>query len=568
MSSGIRGRARWARQLPLGLLLAAIVVGLGWPLGSILIEAVHKDGHFTFAVLAETLATDGLGATLANTAVVVVAASLIGTVTGVALAIVATKLQLRWAAMFRAIPLVPLTVAPLVGAIGWVFLLAPRTGWINLAIRHFTGGDEGPLNIFSLPGVVFVTSLYIVPYVFATMAAALDRINAETFEAYMLNGTGRVGAAWRVVTGVLRPALLAGLVLATIEAAIQFSIPLILNVRVLTTSIYEFVQHASPARRDIAAALALLVLLFGGLLTVLEVLILGKRRYGGLGGRGLAQQRWSFGRVTDRLLAGAAVLYLLVAAVLPVLAILLVSILPYWKPDFALADLTTRHYQRVFGSGNFVEAGLNSLGLATVGVLVVVVLALTISLARARGRGRLGQALYVAGNLPLGVPGVVLGLGALILFTTGPLPLYGSLVGLVLAYVIHHLPLGLRNIDPVVHQVGRELEEAARINGAGEARVLRDVTVPLVLPGILAGAAVTMILMLREFPMSALLATPTTKVLSVFLVNSFENGVFPQVAAMAMGLSLASMIGVVFLQWIGRRVRFGRGAPAAGKTGG
>ena len=150
----------------------------------------------------------------------------------------------------------------------------------------------------------------------------------------------------------------------------------------------------------------------------------------------------------------------------------------------------------------------------------------------------------------------ILGLGALILFTTGPIPLYGSVWALVLAYVIHFLPLGIRNIDPVVHQVGAELEEAARVNGAGEPRVLLDVTVPLVLPGILAAAAVTMILMLREFPVSALLATPTTRVVSVFLVNSFENGVFPQVAAMAIGLSAASMLGVVLLQLAGNRVRF------------
>lgn len=560
--------ARSLRQVGLGLLLVLILVALGWPLLSILLEAVYKNGAFTSAVIGETLTADGLGKILFNTGVIIVCASVIATVAGVVLAIVATKLQLPWAAAFRAIPLVPLTIAPLVGAIGWVFLLAPRTGWINILLRQFTGGDEGPLNIFSLPGVVFVTSLYIVPYVFATMAAALDRTNAETFEAFMLNGTGRVGAAVRVVTGVLRPALLAGFILATIEAAIQFSIPLILNVHVLTTSIYDYVQHASPARRDMAAALALLVLLFGATLTIAEVLILGRRRYTSVGGRGLSQQRWSFGKVTDRVLAGFAVAYLVVAAVLPTLAILLVSVLPYWRPDFSIADFTTRHYVRVFNSGSFLDAAWNSLWLAGTGVIAVVLLSLLISLVRARTRSRIGQALYVVGNLPLGIPGVVLGLGALILFTTGGVPLYGTLTALVLAYIVHFLPLGLRNIDPIVHQVGKELEEAARVNGAGEGRVLKDITIPLVLPGILAAAAVTMILMLREFPLSALLATPTTKVLSVFLVNSFENGVFPQVAAMAMGLSLVSMIGVLFLQWVGRRVKFGkRSSPGAVNVG-
>jgi len=560
--------AKWLQQASLWLLLAVIVFALGAPLAEIMLEAVVKKGVLTTAILVETATSEGLGTILINTGIIIVVSSLAATVSGVVLAIVATKLNLRWAASFRVIPLVPLTIAPLVGAIGWVFLLAPRTGWINLILRKVFNieGDEGPLNIFTLPGVIFVTTLYIVPYVFSTIASALERTNAETFEAFMLNGTGRFGAAFRVVTGVLRPALLAGFILATLEAAIQFSIPLILNVHVLTTSIFDYVQHASPARRDLSAALALLVLLFGAVLTLAEVLILGRRRYTSVGGRGLSQQRWSFGRVADRVMAGLAVFYLLVAAVLPTLAILLVSILPYWNPDFSVSDFTTRHYIKVFNQGNFLDAALNSLGLATIGVVAVIAISLLISLVRARTRGRIGQALYLAGNLPLGVPGVVLGLGALILFTTGPIPLYGTLTALILAYIIHHLPMGLRNIDPIVHQVGRELEEAARINGAGERRVLTDVTLPLVLPGILAAAAVTMILMLREFPMSALLSTPTTKVLSVFLVNSFENGVFPQVAAMAMGLSLASMIGVIFLQWIGRRVKFGKRSGAGGSN--
>jgi len=289
-------------------------------------------------------------------------------------------------------------------------------------------------------------------------------------------------------------------------------------------------------------------------------MILGRRRYTSVSGRGLSQQRWSFGKPIDRTLAGIAVLYLLVAAVLPILAILLVSLLPYWKPDFTLAELSVQNYVDVFRSMNFVEALVNSFKLSGISVVVIIAVALLISIVRARSRSRMGQALYVAGNLPLGVPGVVLGLGALILFTTGGLPLYGTLLGLILAYIIHHLPLALRNVDPIVHQLGHELEEAARVAGAGETRVLKDVTLPLVLPGITAAAAVTMILMLREFPMSALLSTPTTKVLSVYLVNSFENGVFPQVAAMAMGLSLISMIGVIFLQWINHRVKFGRGA--------
>lgn len=554
----------YIRTAALFALLILLAVALGFPLLEIMQQAIFKDGRFSIATIMEAFSSNGIGDVVANTAIVVAISSVLATILGVILALVATKLPLRGSWAFRVIPLVPLTIAPVVGAVGWVFLLAPRTGWINTVIRSFIGGTEGPFNIFSVPGAIWVTTLYIVPYVFATMASALDRTSADTLEAFMVFGTNRIAAVLRVVTGVLRPAFLAGFILAILESATQFSVPLILDVHVLTTSIYDYVQHASPARRDLAAALALLILLFGAVLTVAEFKILGNRQYTSVGGRGLSQQKWSLGLFTDGVLAALAVLYLIVSVVLPTMAILLVSFLPFWKPVFKLSELTVRNYADLFKSSNFIAAMGNSLYLAAVGTVAIICISLLISLTQARYRSRIGQALHLIGNLPLGVPGVVLGLGALILFTSGPIPLYGTIWALILAYIVHFLPLGMRNIDPVVQQVGASLEEAARTSGANPARVLLDVTLPLILPGIIAAAAVSMILIMREFPISSLLSTPTVKVVSVYLVNSFENGVFSQVAAMAVVLSIASMIGVVTFQLLGRRVRFGsRGKPIA-----
>jgi iron(III) transport system permease protein len=554
-------RPKSAARAATWLLFLALLVSVTAVMFAVLNESLIKDGSPTFEVITEAFSAPGVAGILRNTLVVVVVSGLGATVVGTFLAIVATKLDVKWQRLFASIPLVPLTIAPLVGAIGWVFLLAPNTGWLNAGIRLFTGGDEGPFNIFSLWGVVWVTTLYVIPYVFTTMSAALQRMNSETLEAFMVNGTGRLGSVRRVVTGVLRPALIAGLILAVLESIIQFSIPLILDVDVLTTSIYRYTQLSFPIRRDLAAALALLLLIFGVALTLAELRILGRRRYTSVAGRGLSQRTWSFGRVTDRVLKAMAVGYLLASTILPLSAILLVSFQPFWKPDFVLGDLTLDNYVDLFNSSNF-RAGLsNSLRLALASAVAIVLLALIISIVRSRMRDRLGEGLYVVGNVPLGIPGVVFGLGLLIVFINGPFRLYGTLLALGLAYVLHFLPLGIRNIDPVVRQVGYELQEAASVSGAQPWRVIKDVTIPLVMPGITAAASLVLILVLREFPMSALLSTPTTKVVSVYLVDTFENGVFPQVAAMAVGLSVVSILAVLVFQWVNRKVRFGA-APA------
>lgn len=537
--------------------ITLIGAALLWPLAAILSEGFIKDGVLTGRIIAEAAGAEDVARSLENSLVIIAVASTLATAVGTILAVVATKLNLRWSRAFRAIPLVPLTVAPLVGAIGWVFLLAPKTGWLNLAIRGIIGGTEGPFNIFGLWGAIWVTTLYVIPYVFTTMSAALDRTGSDTLEAFLLNGTGRIMAAVRVLTGVVRPALVAGFILAALESAMQFSIPLILDVHVLTTGIYRYIHNAFPTRTDLAAALATAILLFGLLLTAIELMILRGRRFTSVAGRGLTAARWSFGRAGDRILAGLAVGYVMVSAILPMAAILLVSLLPFWKPNFSITDFTIRHYSQVFRNRGFLDGLTNSVQISAICVMTILVGATLISLYRSANRRLPGRALYVVGNLPLGVPGLVLGLGALIAYTSGPLPLYGTTIGLIFAYIVHFLPLGLRNIDPVVRQVGDELQEAARVSGAGWARSIFDVSLPMILPGITAAAAVTFILMLREFPMSALLATPANKVVSVYLVDSFENGVFSQVASMAMLLSIFSMVGVILFQAINRRVRFG-----------
>lgn len=537
------------------LSVVTLAVAIGAPLVAILGQGAFRDGHPTLHILTEAFQRPGLPRVIRNTVIVVFASAVLAVLVGTPLALAATKLDVRWRRLFRSIPLVPLTIAPLVGTIGWIFLLAPRTGWLNIALRWVTGGPTGPLNIFGLLGVVWVTTLYTVPFVFTAMFAALERVSSDAFEAYLVNGTGRIGAVVRMITGPLRPALVAGFILAMLEALVQFSIPLLLNVHVLTTQIFDDVQQGFPPRRDLAGALSLAVLAFGVALSGAELAILGRRRFTSAGGKGLAQRHWTLGRRTDRLLEAVGIIYLLVSAVLPLAAILLVSLLPYWTPRFKLSDLTLRNYAGMFRSPNLRDALANSLELAGLGCLAVALISLAVSLVQTRSRSRLGKLLYLVGNLPFGIPDIVLGLGLLIVFSSGPVGLYGSLTALFLAYVIRFLPYGLRNVGPAVSQVAPELEEAARIAGSNRIRVLTDVTIPMVLPAVTGAAAIAFVVMLREYPMSALLSTPTHQVVSVYLVDNYENGVFGSVAVLAIGLSAVSFAGVTIFQIINSRVR-------------
>jgi len=158
----------------------------------------------------------------------------------------------------------------------------------------------------------------------------------------------------------------------------------------------------------------------------------------------------------------------------------------------------------------------------------------------------------------------VLAVAALVVYTNSPIPLYGTMLSIGIAYVVHFLPFAFRNIDPLVQQIGPELEEAVAISGGGGAHRLRDVQLPMVLPGLVAGGFMVMMFSLREFPIASLLSTPGTKLVAVQLVDSYQNGVYPELAVLSIVLTVVNCVIVGLSLTLGSRVR--TGGRAGGKT--
>ena len=139
-----------------------------------------------------------------------------------------------------------------------------------------------------------------------------------------------------------------------------------------------------------------------------------------------------------------------------------------------------------------------------------------------------------------------------------PLALYGTIWLLVIAFTVAFLPIAIRNIGSLFQQVGRDLEEAALVSGASGARTLQKVTIPLVMPGLASSGALLFTLIFREFPIAAFLSTPSTNVLSVILVGYNTEGAWPDVAVVAIFLSVVSLVGMILSNAITARFDLGR----------
>ena len=540
------------------VVLAVIIV---YPIYQVIRQAFGGNGSWGLANIRTFLDAPGLGKMFATTAVITVGGTILATVFGIALAITTTVLPSgrRNRRLLQLAPMIPLTLPAIVGAIGWLFLLEPRVGWLNIFLRWVTGDSSstGPISAYSEPVAIWVIGLYAVPFVYAIMASSLSRLNTELLEGYQVNGASAWGAMIRAITGPLRPALFAALSLALMDSVAQFSIPLILNQNVLTTYMYD--QISFSGNYGLAAAAGLPLFILAVVLTVAQTRFSGKsNRYTTLTGRGTGVREMSFGRVTDGCLKAFACIYMVLGGVLPICAIVVVSFIRFWTPHLTRKSFTSANFTTVWNNPITHTGAVNSLVLAITCMLIALGLALLVVVLAGRVGGWAARAAYFFANLPFGIPPVLLGLAFLLAFIRRPLALYGTIWLLVIAFTVAFLPIAVRNIGSLFQQVSRDLEEAALVSGASGARTLRKVTIPLVMPGLAASAALLFTLIFREFPIAVFISTPATNVLSVILVGYNTEGAWPDVAVVAVFLSAVSLAGIILSNVLAARFDLGR----------
>ena len=557
----LRVRGRHGVRLLAWVVAVVLAVVIIYPIYMVIRQGFAANGGWGLANVRTFLDAPGLGKMFLTTAVLTVGGTVLAMIFGTALAVTTTVLPSgrRSRGLLRLAPMIPLTLPAIVGAIGWLFLLEPRVGWLNIFLRWLTGNKSGtgPISAYTEPVAIWVIGLYAVPFVYSIMSSSLSRLNTELLEGYQVNGASAWGAMARAVVGPLRPAFFAALSLALMDSVAQFSIPLILNQNVLTTYMYD--QISFDGNYGLAAVAGLPLFILAVILTITQTKFAAKsNRYTTLTGRGTGVREMSFGRVTDACLKIFAYLYMVLGGVLPMCAIVVVSFIKFWTPHLTAKSFTSANFATVWNSPISHSGVVNSLELALVCMLIAIAVALLVVVLAVRVGGWAARAAYFFANLPFGIPPVLLGLAFLLAFIRRPLALYGTIWLLVIAFTVAFLPIAIRNIGSLFQQVGRDLEEAALVSGASGARTLQKVTIPLVMPGLASSGALLFTLIFREFPIAAFLSTPSTNVLSVILVGYNTEGAWPDVAVVAIFLSVVSLVGMILSNAITARFDLGR----------
>ena len=522
-----RGQLGWVGGIAVtGAALAAIYLVMA-PLLALLATAFRgpsdllpfeEGAHWTVANLVDVYAgTNLLTTTLPNTAIFVGGSVVVTFFTAFTLAWLVERTDLPWrTAIFTAI-LFPLLVPGIVMAFAWTLLFAPNAGWVNVALRFILGLDgTGPINIFSMPGLILCQGIASVPFVFLLLGGAMRTMNPSLEEASSASGARPFTTFFRVTLPVLRPGVLAPLILATLVALEQFEMPLIIGfparISVFSTRLYFDLnpEDELPAYGKAAATALLFLTAAIILLLIYNHLIRRAERFVTVTGKGYRPTRYRLGRWRAPAL-GFVGFYLLVAAILPAIVLVWTSFSGGSNDTFSL-----NAYRALLSDNRFWPAVRNTFVVAglSAGLITLIGALLAWQILRLRFPGR--AILDVVSFMSIGIPAVITGFAVMILHLTVPIGIYGTIWILILAYS-YRLAVSTRLSRAALIQIHPELEEASFASGGHWLDTIGRVVLPLLAPSLMASFVLLFIVGFREFTIPMILQSEDNWVLSVIM---------------------------------------------------
>lgn len=535
----------------LTLLCAALIaVLLFYPLGRMVHSLAFGGTGGGFSDALGVLAQPWLAPVLFNTFVIVGSSTVLALAIGAVMAWGNVRTNASIGMLGTLLPIIPLLIPNVALAIGWVFLGAPRVGFLNGLLALLPFGLE--LNIYSWGGLIFVYTINAVPYVYLIVSAALRNLDPALEEAARINGAAPLRILRTVSLPAIRPALISAALLVTITSLGVYSIPSVIattaKIDVLTTRIVFLLNRDFPPKLAEAQALGIIMLLAVLALWWIEVRMTRSGKAATVGGRAtstgvidLGGWKWPF-----RL---GSLAYLAMTSIVPIGALLIVSLQPFWTPKINWLALNFGNYHQALFVNRLVSGSLgNSLFLSGTGAVIAMVIAIVVAIFSINRFGLLSSLVDGAIKSSAAIPNMILAVAFLSAFAGAPFFLSGTTTILLMAFVVMYLPPGAIAASATVNQIGRDLREASSIAGAGEGRTVRKVIVPLAIPGFLSGMAIVFVHMMGDLSAAALLSGPNNPVVGFAILSVWEAGTFGVLAALSVMLCIINIgvIGLIF----------------------
>ncbi len=461
--------------------------------------------------------------------------------------------------LFVVMALIPFIIPGILSTISWILLLSPKIGLINLVVKQLLGLESAPFNIYSMWGMIWAESLHLYPLVFLLISAAFRNMDTSLEEAALTAGSSTFTTFRKVTLPLMRPAMFSVLLVIFIRGIEAFEVPALVGVpakiSVFTTKIFLAI-HQFPSDFGLAGAYAVTLLL----ISTTGVLIYGRitrreERYATVTGKGYRPRVIDLGGWKYVTCAISFLIFLL-AVILPVFVLLWSSFIPYYGvPSRELmGKMTWANFHYILNYPLALTAFKNSfylsVGSATLVMLLTSVIAWITVKTKLPGRALLDNMTFI----PIAMPGIVLGVSLIWVYLTLPIPIYGTIWVLLLAYITKFMPYGIRAASASMIQINKELEEASLTAGGTWFQTFRKVILPLLMPGFTAGWIYISIIALRELSTSILLYSYNSTVLSIMAFDLWEGGQYTYVCALGVLMVLLLLVMAFTARRLGAKI--------------
>lgn len=549
---------------PAVIVLVAIMLGLMLPpilyLLNSSVHTVKADGsfdQFTLRFYKELVTNTRFLNNFINTTVYALGSAAVAIVLGTIQAWIVERTNTPLRRYVFLVSIISLGIPSVLYTVAFLLLLG-KNGPVNEVLAMLMGTEKGPLDVYTMWGMVIIEGIDFAPLVFLLLGSVFRSADASFEEASMMSGAGIAETFRRVTLKLALPGVFALLILIFIRAFESFETPALVGrpggIFVLTTDIYQAAQLDTPPNYGQAGAFSV------ALLAVVIVLLYWynrlsrhAERFQTITGKGFRPRVMDLGK-WRYLTAAILVLMFIVIIVLPIGIVVWASLLPYYQTfSFeAISLFTLDNFAEVLDAGLLLGSVTNTLilGAATA---TVVSLFTTVCAWLAVRRYKGGWLLDQLATMPLILPSIVLGVALLQVFLNTPFGLYGTLTSLVLASMIRYLPYGMRYSYAGVLQIHTELEEASAASGARGVATFIRIVVPLVAPALITCWLFVFLSATKAVSLMILLIGPDTHVVAVTIFDLWENGALPELAALGVAWTAFMTVVASIFYYVARR---------------
>ena len=533
------------------LIFAAFALFILYPVALVLYKSVvdPASGSVTFSHFIRFFTRKFHWNTLTNSLKVTCCATLLSALLGLPLAYLMRCVRIRGAGFLNILIVISYLSPPFIGAYAWIQLLGRSgvvTRWLNALFNTKFDG------IYGFAGIVLVFTLQSFPLVYIYISGALKNMDNSLVEAAESLGCGRVGRVWRIIVPLVTPTLLASSMLVFMRVFADFGTPMLIGEGYKTLPVLVYTQFMGEVGGDDGFAAAICVIIIGLTLVMFfaQRILANRNTYAMTALKPMVAEKVSGLRGFVSHLA----VYLVVGlAILPQAVVVYTSFLRSNGGQVFTGGYALQSYEAtLFTKGSNPIVNTYLLGLAS--IAVVVVIGVLIAYLSVRKKNLLNSVNDVITMLPFIIPGSVLGIAFIFAFNNPPILLSGGALIMIIAFSVRRMPYTVRSSATALGQISPSIEEAAVSLGASDVKAFSLVTLPMMMPGVLAGAIMSWVTIISELSSSIILYTNSTQTLTVSIYTEVIRGNYGNASAYATILAATSILSLLlFYKLTGRR---------------